>query len=59
MYVDGFNLCYGVLRNTACKWLGLERFFKLLRPQDDIQAMTSRRSSETDGMVSGRRTTVY
>ena len=38
-WVDGFNLCYGVLKNTAYKWLDLERFFKLLRPQDDIQAI--------------------
>ncbi len=76
MYVDGFNLYYGVLKNTAYKWLDLERFFKPLRPQDDIQAINYftaivetvatpapgrfwRFRTETDGMVSGRRTTVY
>ena len=27
IYVDGFNLYYGVLKNTAYKWLDLQRFF--------------------------------
>ena len=37
--MDGFNLYYGVLRNTACKWLDLQRFFTLLRPNDDVRAI--------------------
>ena len=39
VYVDGFNFYYGVLKNTRYKWLDLERFFTLLRPHDDIQAI--------------------
>ena len=39
MYVDGFNLYYGILKNTAYKWLDLERFFTLLRPHDEIEAI--------------------
>ena len=36
-YIDGFNLYYGVLKNGPYKWLNLERYFRLLRPGDDIQ----------------------
>ena len=37
VYIDGFNLYYGALRGTAHKWLNLERYFSLLRPDDDLQ----------------------
>jgi 6-hydroxy-3-succinoylpyridine 3-monooxygenase len=38
IYIDGFNLYYGAIRNTpGCKWLNLERFCKLLRPHDDVR----------------------
>jgi hypothetical protein len=37
VYVDGFNFYYGVIRGTAHKWLDLQRFFNLLRPDDDVQ----------------------
>ncbi len=36
VYIDGFNLYYGALKNTKFKWLNLERFFALLRQDDDI-----------------------
>lgn len=40
IYVDGFNLYYGALKDTpALKWLNLERFCQLLRPNDDIQVI--------------------
>lgn len=39
VYVDGFNLYYGVLKHSAHKWLDLQRLFELLRPDDDIQAI--------------------
>ncbi len=39
VYVDGFNLYYGVLKDTPYKWLDLERLFRFLRPHDDIQAI--------------------
>jgi len=40
VYIDGFNVYYGVLKDTPnLKWLNLERFCKLLRPHDDIQVI--------------------
>ena len=37
IYIDGFNLYYGMLKDTPYKWLDLDRFFCLLRQDDDIQ----------------------
>jgi uncharacterized LabA/DUF88 family protein len=37
VYVDGFNLYYGALRGGPYKWLNLERYFRLLLPNDNIQ----------------------
>lgn len=37
VYIDGFNLYYGALRGTAYKWLNLEKFFSLLRLDDELQ----------------------
>ncbi|KPJ67174.1 MAG: hypothetical protein AMJ43_05840 [Coxiella sp. DG_40] len=40
IYVDGFNLYYGVLKNTPYKWLDLMSLFqKLLNDSHDIQAI--------------------
>lgn len=39
VYVDGFNLYYGALKNTPHKWLNLEAFFPRLFPKNDIQAI--------------------
>ncbi len=39
IYIDGFNLYYGAIKNTRWKWLNLERFFTLLRQDDDIQTI--------------------
>jgi len=36
VYIDGFNLYYGAVRGSAFKWLNLQRFFQLLRPDDNI-----------------------
>jgi uncharacterized LabA/DUF88 family protein len=36
VYVDGFNLYYGSLKNTAYKWLDLEALFTALLPQQDL-----------------------
>jgi hypothetical protein len=36
---DGFNLYYGSLKGTPHKWLNLERYFTMLRPNDDIQGI--------------------
>ncbi len=37
VYVDGFNLYYGAVRGGPYKWLDLERYFKLLRKDDEIR----------------------
>jgi 6-hydroxy-3-succinoylpyridine 3-monooxygenase len=39
VYIDGFNLYYGAVRGGPHKWLNLQRYFELLRPDDDIQAI--------------------
>jgi len=36
VYVDGFNLYYGMLKDSNFKWLNLDRFFNLLRPHDQV-----------------------
>lgn len=37
VYIDGFNLYYGLLRGTCAKWLDLYAFAKaLLAPDHDI-----------------------
>jgi 6-hydroxy-3-succinoylpyridine 3-monooxygenase len=37
VYIDGFNFYYGAVKHTPHKWLNLQRYFELLRPDDDIQ----------------------
>src|ERR1035438_8966192 len=39
VYIDGFNLYYGALKGTPYKWLDLDRYFRLLRPNDDLQCI--------------------
>jgi 6-hydroxy-3-succinoylpyridine 3-monooxygenase len=40
IYIDGFNLYYGAVKDVpALKWLNIERFCRLLRPDDDIVAI--------------------
>jgi hypothetical protein len=39
VYIDGFNLYYGALKGTPHKWLDLDKYFRMLRPADDIQAI--------------------
>ena len=36
VYVDGFNLYYGCLKNTPYKWLNIHRLSRLLLPKDQI-----------------------
>ena len=37
IYIDGFNLYYGALKNTSFKWLDLSGLFRtLLKPNHDI-----------------------
>ena len=36
VYVDGFNLYYGTVRNTSHKWLDLGKLFRFLLPGDEV-----------------------
>lgn len=36
VYVDGFNLYYGALKNTPYRWLDLFRLSQLLLPAHDV-----------------------
>lgn len=36
VYIDGFNLYYGAVKNTPYKWLNIEKLCKLLLPKNDI-----------------------
>jgi uncharacterized LabA/DUF88 family protein len=52
VYVDGFNLYYGALKDTKYKWLDLKALFTaILRPQNQIQRIkyyTARVSARPD-----------
>ena len=37
IYIDGFNLYYGAVKNMPWKWLGIERYFSSFLPYDEIQ----------------------
>ncbi len=37
VYIDGFNLYYGLLRDTPYRWLDLERFCDSLLPKNDVR----------------------
>jgi len=50
IYVDGFNLYYGAVKNTPYRWLDIERLFAFLRPHDDIQTIYY-----FTALISGRR----
>jgi uncharacterized LabA/DUF88 family protein len=39
IYVDGFNLYYGAVKDTKWKWLDLQKYFSLLRQDDDVQVV--------------------
>lgn len=36
VYVDGFNLYYGCLKDTSCKWLDISKLCGYLLPNDEI-----------------------
>lgn len=37
VYIDGFNFYYGAVKGTPYKWLDLQKYFSLLRTDDDLQ----------------------
>lgn len=54
IYIDGFNLYYGAVKNTSYKWLDIATMCKLLFPHDQINkikyfsAKVSARPSDPD-----------
>ncbi len=40
VYIDGFNLYYGLLRSSPFKWLNLEAFCDQLLPKNDIKKIS-------------------
>ena len=36
VYVDGFNLYYGCLRNTPYRWLDIDKLLQIILPKNDI-----------------------
>ncbi len=36
IYIDGFNLYYGLVKDTHWKWLDIQKYFTMLRKHDDI-----------------------
>ncbi|MBU2446635.1 MAG: NYN domain-containing protein [Bacteroidetes bacterium] len=36
IYIDGFNLYYGAVKDTPWKWLDIHKYFTLLRQDDQI-----------------------
>src|SRR5262245_55775115 len=39
IYVDGFNLYYGAVKNTPFKWLNIAELCRLMLPGHDIQSI--------------------
>jgi uncharacterized LabA/DUF88 family protein len=39
VYIDGFNLYYGVVKDTKYKWLNVAQMCRLLLPNDQIQTI--------------------
>ncbi len=37
VYIDGFNLYYGALKDTSYKWLDLKKLCRRLLPKDDVR----------------------
>lgn len=36
VYIDGFNLYYGAVKDGPNKWLNIEKYFRMLRQGDDV-----------------------
>lgn len=36
IYVDGFNLYYGALKGTPCRWLNINKLCRMMLPRDTI-----------------------
>lgn len=62
VYVDGFNLFYGSLKDSPHKWLDLEKLFDGLLPKNQVQRIryfTARVKSNAHNSDSPKRQDVY
>jgi hypothetical protein len=62
VYVDGFNLYYGCLKNTPYKWLDLDALCRAILPRDDIHRIryfTARVTDRPDNAFAANRQDTY
>ncbi len=62
VYIDGFNLFYGAIKDTAYKWLDISKLCAYLLPKSDIKKIkyfTARISSRPDDPGKPTRQQVY
>ena len=62
VYVDGFNLYYGAVKNTPYKWLNIRRLCELLLPGHSIARIkyfTARVSARKDDPAKPTRQQIY
>ena len=62
VYVDGFNLYYGAVKDTPFKWLNIRRLCELLLPSHTIHKIkyfTARVSARTDDPDKPTRQQIY
>jgi len=62
IYIDGFNLYYGAVRNTPYRWLNLRRMCELLLPECSITRIkyfTARVSARKDDPDKPTRQQIY
>jgi hypothetical protein len=62
LYVDGFNLYYGIVKDTPYKWLDIRRLCEILLPNHAIQRIkyfTARASARADDPDKPTRQQIY
>lgn len=63
IYVDGFNLYYGAVKDTPYKWLDLKALFsRILKPYNEIRAIkyyTAKLAGRPDDLDAPNRQTFY
>ena len=63
IYVDGFNLYYGAVKDTPYKWLDLKALFsRILKPYNEIRAIkyyTAKVAGRPDDLDAPNRQTFY
>ena len=55
VYVDGFNLYYGAVKDSAYRWLNIRRLCELLLPHHTIQTIGS---ISRPGLARGKTTLI-